>query len=781
MKLIFYFLSSLLFSVSLKAQNLVDPYVFYPVELQLPSVNDLFDTPSYEVTRLWAPIPPPVPTDITVYNTGTNVYSFTSSSYDGEYMIVLSPEHNFWHDELKHFGISYKMEIVSFPFTPPTCWDEGGCSNEPLNPNPAPLNERKLTMPEVPYNSTSGSWGYLKNYKLDGIINPSPTNAYLNLSSGSQTGDHPERLASMFFNKYDANINYSGTNHLPHTIIKHTMFIHCGDVSTDIIDSISWVYDNTRGRMRNYPFKNDNSPATDGAWDVVFVPELIIKPNHPYYESSPSVVEQFYGDADNEYYIDGKTINYYDFRTSPSNCAGSDFFPSSSGASFFLYGNTPPYPTEHGRPPEFTLLSSFLRRPGGECMAGYDFSNSNPPQMSMHSTKVGLQHQYYIDKDFDSSNDGLIDLSFINSSERVIYNPSEVTVQPASGLSSINLIFPEYYTFKTVLGRYPSVQEVIDAEDDPQNGGSYYDPRTVPVPVNASDLMPIGGNPIDYPELSWDDPITTDANGFLKDERYGYYYIEDNATITVGMCVRIFDARFVVKEGGTLRFQDHSQILGYEDKNYTSSADVIGRYKIRGEGGAILRNYDNIQYVQNGNINQTTSLEYIATDRIIAGEDVDDDSDQPTGLYDVQTGADVTFKAGDFVHLTNGFQVTGGNFHAYIDPNMTVPAICTYDEFQSGGDERVAVGYNNKIGGTPVISVSPNPASDNIVISNIIGSENSMVAIEIFNAIGKEVFSTNTPVSRFKTEINVSSLVPGIYLLKMITGSGIQTAKFVKE
>ena len=65
----------------------------------------------------------------------------------------------------------------------------------------------------------------------------------------SGADNYPEALISTSYHIAQA-ITLAGADrkYLPHTAIKHTVYIHCtSSYTSDIMDSIVWVYDNTRG------------------------------------------------------------------------------------------------------------------------------------------------------------------------------------------------------------------------------------------------------------------------------------------------------------------------------------------------------------------------------------------------------------------------------------------------------------------------------------------------------------------------------------------------------
>jgi len=692
----------------------------------------------------------------------------TSSGYNGEYMISLKYHH--WHGSstsssssyygYENYAKTYSIELVSFPFMM-NCFDGANACN-------STSNVRNLETPDAnhPYNGLG--WGDLVQYHFDGTFR------FSDGMSAQDIGQCPDRLVSFLFkNGYNSGSGCATT--LPHSILKQTVYLHCGTLATDdTISSFSWYYDNTRGIMRAYPFYDNNSSTglADALHDVMFAPMIIEDKLYP--EPNGTNFVNRYDRADNYNptsggIIEGGTIDYFPY----SDIKGcTEFAIPNSTEEFSLVNNAAPFPFFdhfHPFPSQYLLMNTFLRNANGKTLAGYDIGGLSS---NIIEPKIDVTHRinqnYFITNDFDGTNDGVIQLDIINQNEKVIFNPSEVTINPdgwdpSNNNPPIEVIFPENYTFKSILGRYPSKQEVLDASLDPQNGNCS-DLRQVPVPVDAVDWPWTTTNTYDYPEVSWDDPSTTDVNGFLKDERFGYYYIENKATITVRPCVKIYDARFLVSPGGTMRFDDYPQILGFEDKDSNR-----GRYKIRSEGGAVLRNYSNVQFVQNGDIFQTIPLNYIAKSHIIAGENVDPDTDQPQGIYEIKSGADVTFTSGSYIHLTNGFYVSGGDFHAVINENLPVPAICYTNNGQNGGNRVQQQAVSPQIEDANIISIAPNPNQGDFTID--INGFNSISAVSLFDLSGRLIY--------YKTELNKKShevqLPPnnkGLMIAKIVDNNG---------
>ncbi len=675
------------------------------------------------------------------------------TQYSGEYMILLD-EHPWQNGGGSQSMLnspfnfkSYNIEVVSFPFTVP-CWDEPSSC---IYPGYGENNKRLFMMPDDIFSSTNNKWNKLYNsYSGSFLLNPNL--GYLNSDANMLISRQFLAPGLVAFND----------GYLPHTILKHTINFHCtSSPASDIVAKMVFYYDNTRGRMRYYPFQshNENLPSNNCEhWDVVFIPEILVDPD-------PSNFDPYIASS-NSSWISGGTINYYPFTESNNNnCTSYNPLTNSQYVDYFVPNplfqaeNRAQYYSNIYFPP-YSLGSTILKDVHGNTFAGYSRSGNTLTKMP------GIKHTYSIDKEFDNNTDGIVDLQMINSIDKIIFNPSEVSIDPNANTPSgtngpLKVIFPEGYTFKTILGKYPSRQEVLDANNDLQNGGPYGDMRSVPVPVNAADL-PHSPNTSasDYPSVMWDDPTTPIINNFYDDERYGYYYIKNKATLTIEQCVNIFDARFSVHEGGTLEFIDIGTNHGNEDKY-----NDFGRYKIRGEGGAILRNYNQIQYVQNGNIIQTQPLYYKSWDIIEAGDNVDPDADQPTGNYSIMTGADVTFQTEGYIHLTNGFSVQGGDFHALVSNSIPSPIACTPQNRISGNSnsnsnikKAKAVEYE--------ISCMPNPNNGKWYVD-----AEKMVSITITNLMGQEILNLEN-INNNRFEINLEDDQKGIFFIRVVNDAG---------
>ena len=77
-------------------------------------------------------------------------------------------------------------------------------------------------------------------------------------------------------------------------------------------------------------------------------------------------------------------------------------------------------------------------------------------------------------------------------------------------------------------------------------------------------------------------------------------------------------------------------------------------------------------------------------------------------------------------------------------------------------------------------NISPIPASDiiNISLDNI---GNDQISIEVNDLLGRQNISTISNVTNGKTNLNISGLTRGIYVLKVISGTTTSVKRFIKE
>jgi hypothetical protein len=426
------------------------------------------------------------------YTVTTSGYTFDTdlggqSGYQGEYVIDFF--YLWWFQNsniglgfLSNYHKSYKLEVLGFPFMMGCLFNSGGCADNSTT-------TRILEMPNVAL--INNHWNNVKRLYEEELPIGKSFSAN-NLVTNAFNSDNP--------------ITSTTWKWFPHTLHKYTIYFHCGNnASYDIVDSLVFIYDHTRGRMRDYPFMPINDVNSGGApsWDVRFFPRLIYKEygnGHEYTETT-----------NEDIYIRGKTLNYYPVPAPIGNCLEfidpTWWFYSHQDNEFYAIRTAPYCLTS------FHLYSGYSKN----TLAGYKLSTTFPWKELL--IQPGIKHTYTIQNNYD--------ITEINSAERFIYNPPEVDI------IANNLFFPSGYTFKTIRGVYPVLSEVaLSMGAD----GNYHDLRDVPV----------------YTDLTGED-----VNDATNDNppRAAKYYIKSNGKLTIEPCVTIYDATFLIESGGILVFQ----------------------------------------------------------------------------------------------------------------------------------------------------------------------------------------------------------------------------------
>ncbi|MBK8845273.1 MAG: hypothetical protein IPO27_01455 [Bacteroidetes bacterium] len=438
-----YLIIGLLFSLILRArtQDLINPYQEFQNTWteQNPNfpLNCIYQYPpqaNYNAPNL----------DDFLYTPAAR-FKIGTGQYDGEYQIILDQlPWNFEYygpcpqglclieSNFKELGKSLKLEVVSFPFTMP-CWDQpSSCTY----PNYGTNTTRDLYMPDDPF--ASGKWNNLTN-TFEG---PFPGPLY-DISS-------PTALVSRQFMN-DPVSNPSADIWLPHTIIKHTVFLHCeNNTSSPIINQFSWYYDNTRGNMKTYPFRAENTvpPTNNADHDVFFRPEILTN-----IDDGSAVYQCDFNRNSNDDWFDGGSLDYFPLANSNTSCQSTNQYVTNP-TPFDLYVDqfTPNWFAAPFNPelrahlyqsvffPPYSLLSASLKNKNGDGPAGYvNNLNNTFTYLALNS----IPNKFNIDQN--------INLNIINPSEMTIYNPSEVYVKATAS----DLHFPSYYTFKTINGVLP--------------------------------------------------------------------------------------------------------------------------------------------------------------------------------------------------------------------------------------------------------------------------------------------------------------------------------------
>ncbi len=624
------------------AQDIVNPYKDYS-QIPYPSTFQGGNT-----TLNFNFLHPMVFGNIASYKSPNNLY------YLGEYELCVRK--HFWWDLLgfanqpfpTNVSVSYQYEIVSFPFTMNCAFTNSINNQGSPGCNYLSTTERLLYLPDP--TTTQHVNSGLEDYWIYHVNNYTWSNKLYNktslgqigesgYSSGNLTGGSnyiANTLVSAAFKAISGIGNSNGSEDrkaIPHTIIKHTLNLHNGGNASpsNIVLSYSFYYDNTRGRMRYYPFVPINAiSGADDTHDVIFVPEIITnlhQGNAGNYDK-PHEYDDYYN---NDLILPGGALNYFPTAELPPNplCNNPPCNLPLPGNSFA----TGPF-VDFIYPSPYTLYSSPLRSSRSQYLAGYELNQS-----SQIAPLPGIRHSYFIDQNTD--------LNIINPTEKEIYNPSEATI------TASNFVFPQDYTFKTIRGVYPNEAEALASRIAENGCDANTDLRNVPVKTDLTTEN------------------TTDAINFplsaLPATQHLYasrYYLENNSKLTVQNCVRLFDCTFDVKQGATLQFDDYPAHYGKEDHSFDRANT---RFKIQTLSGAVLRNYNDVQYLQNGDITQTLPLHYKAIREIYAGSNVDPDQDIPKQNYIAQSGSNITLQAGEVIYLKEGFHAMSGS-NVYITP-----------------------------------------------------------------------------------------------------------------
>jgi len=115
------------------------------------------------------------------------------------------------------------------------------------------------------------------------------------------------------------------------------------------------------------------------------------------------------------------------------------------------------------------------------------------------------------------------------------------------------------------------------------------------------------------------------------------------------------------------------------------------------------------------------------------------------------------------------------------DANYSVPEMCCYPGYCN--DRDIVFVCPDITSGNRIMNIYPNPASQNITI----GLEGKLkvdnVHFYIMNSFGKVVFdfTEDNPTDNWSKNYSIANLESGVYILKMYSGSDVQSKIFVKN
>lgn len=202
-------------TLSIKAQNVSNPFVNPYV---LPATVSTGGSFTYGITNPW-----------------------NQNGVAGEYLIQF--DHFKWYDftYAGNYILAYKIETVSFPFAP-ACISTGCSQTTNRHLNSFIGQKNAFTLPHSTYFNSSG-------YSLnDQLVIETPITAlfgnrsqYSKLSTvyyaGDEIGYDPIGIPHNQYGCFNCDII------LPHTVLKHTIYLICSNNSTsNIIDSVSYIY-----------------------------------------------------------------------------------------------------------------------------------------------------------------------------------------------------------------------------------------------------------------------------------------------------------------------------------------------------------------------------------------------------------------------------------------------------------------------------------------------------------------------------------------------------------
>jgi len=619
----------------------------------------------------------------------------------------------FWNQyAMQGFGhglaVSYDIEVVSFPFVPDCMTDAIGCGTN--NPNLG----RNLNMPTTQYTTATASWGFVKRQ-----ISPTKFGTIgSSLSSFVYAIDIP-----LFSNPV--------RNMFPHTILKHTINIHCelnsiGNPITPPIYKFSWLHDNTRGRMKYYPFcPNGDINCNESQYDVCFNPRILHKsPTHAFNETQTNAILSGAG-----------TINYFDYNDIiNSNCNLSPVVTMYPLPHWLFYNNG--YRKAYF--PPHTLVTAPLYQSEGRTIAGYEIIPNN---------SIEFQRMYGVKQNYFINTNILLHVDKINMTDYIIYNPSDVTI------TADNLLFYSPYSYRTIRGVYPTPSEVL-ADDIAINGGPYGDSRKVPV---RTDLRCEDAT---FPH----DALNPDDSKYAS-----LYRLASGSMVTLKPCVKVFDAAFILHPNSVLVLDNKPSIIG------------LHRVAIDRLGGRLIEKYDlnnGTFYLQNKTETAIAPNSYIVNAKIVAGENVD--ASQTAGPYIASTGTSLELIAKEYVKLEHGFKAEAGSaVKIFVDPSLVIP-ICPLSG--SGGSGNRMVNNNAEqliISATAHIKLMPSVFLESTGIYSE-KEDDLIVGVDVYDITGKLIHRTSNILSNY-FELSIPQVNEGIYFVKIKTQQNVKIIKVLKQ
>lgn len=705
-KIIFAFISLIIIIINkVSAQDIINPYLNWE-GVQLTN----FGIPTINLERSGS-----------AYYSGEYEISLESMPFGNE--TVLEPSVADLIDIL-NFLVTDEIEVVSFPFVNNCAFP----SSPGQNPDCSSQINRNLTLPTGV--SFTDWWlypqttGFLDKLTKKSTLEFKGTVRWLDPSMMCvlSTAAFCERTIDQY--------------HLifPQTIIKHTIKLHCGTLQQHpILSEFSFIVDNTRGKMREYPFVSANNSFCDfDNFDLVIIPEVLVTPDY----INNSRCDYYFR------YLAGATgCDDPDFETTPiiysefnlmndNNCQAinSDYtIPVTNLSDLFhplLYYHLP-------LPSSSLVYSVFPRSNRGEVLAGYKINTAASNLESI--VPNGISQNYYLDR--------RIQLEDINTEEKIIYNPSEAFI------TAPDFYFPSNYTFKTIHATFPFESE-LTAANIPENGGVYSDYKDIPV---VTDLRK------DWHVTGYNDTDPCYAS---------IYHLVSGGSLTIQPCTRIFDATFESQPGSSLIFENWKTNINHD------------RFKIIYSGGFVSKTDDEFYFQHEDESNRL--LEFRSGSFIKAGSNVT--STKPVGNYTVKIGGDLSLIASQYISLEPGFSTEqGSTFLASID-NVIVSQCPPQRRRNPIDDEATSLG-GEEFNVFEFFQNSPNPANESTHLMFGLTSD-APVSVKVYDDKGILVSEIASNIylikGRYSYTIDTSKFTSGMYFVSLTSNNSSKKLKFVK-
>ncbi|HWJ28592.1 MAG TPA: MBG domain-containing protein, partial [Flavisolibacter sp.] len=120
-----------------------------------------------------------------------------------------------------------------------------------------------------------------------------------------------------------------------------------------------------------------------------------------------------------------------------------------------------------------------------------------------------------------------------------------------------------------------------------------------------------------------------------------------------------------------------------------------------------------------------------------------------------------------------------GKIYSTTESQITLPALSTNNVLKVATDKPCQGVIERNINLSGEVLVYPNPFSDKVRI-DLGSSDASKVQVEVSDLLGKKVYSA-TLVNNNNIEVDLSSLVTGVYMVKVTAGNSISTHKIIKK